>query len=172
MRYVYVIMVLSLLCLGCTAPTQPWAEKNLQIGQDKYDEVVKSLADISYQSALDTADNIVRVSENGEERSNALIKMSDKYHQVSYLEVQAGRAGELIRNGREWVHSQRGVLNILWEDIQEATKRVEDKTPKDEKPIPVVNVITPETKIVDNKAPPVVGSYDYNAVEIKNGDDK
>jgi len=113
--------------LGCTAPTQPWAETNLQMGHNKYDEVVDKLAELTYQANLNEADRVVRECDDADSRSEALVKMSDEYHKISYLQIQGGRASECLRNCYQWVHGQRGILNILFEDILKAKERSDEK---------------------------------------------
>jgi len=175
-KVLYFVCVVCLF-IGCTRQTQPWAEQNLLLGHEKYTEVVKKLADYTYQGALNDANRVITSDIGSEERSKALINMSDTYHNVSYLEIQAGRASEMLRNTYQWVHSQRGILNILWEDLQEANKRVKDKN-EDKAPIPDSTDSEPQdvkqqpdpVVNVQNEAP-FVDPYDPGAVEIIDGDD-
>ena len=150
----------ELSCLiGCTSPTQPWAERSLQLGQDKIEANATKLADLAYQKTLDEADRVIKESDDPKIRAAALQKLSNTYHKISFSEIQIGRAGELLRNTYEWVHSQRGFLSILWEDWQKASERIENKTDDD--------------VIPDNSDPPLEETkedpYDDNKVET-NGD--
>jgi len=130
-KNIYVFMFILALLVGCTAPTQPWAEKNIKMGQAQYAGVVNDLANIAYQRTLDEADRLVREKEDPAARSAAVVKMSDEYHKISYEEIEAAKAAELLRNSYEWIHAQRGILNILFEDIGKAIKQSDenDKIP-------------------------------------------
>ena len=129
---------LILLSVSCTAPTQPSAERDLQVASHQFNTITFDLAMRAKYSAMVDALRVVKTSENAEEREAALIAMSDIYSEVEFLLVQAERAQSLLRNGRQWVRSQRGIFNVLVEDIKEAKVRADakDKLSTEALPLP------------------------------------
>lgn len=114
------------LYTGCTSPTQPVADESLRIAQQQFRTIVDDLATLGKQAALDEAYKEVTGNEgNSEARGNALIKMSDRYEDISWLEVQAERAQGLLRDGREWVQAQRGIFDVLVDDWTRAKEAVD-----------------------------------------------
>ena len=124
-KYILISALFIATTVGCTSPTQPYADKSLQLASQQYRTIVTDLAVMSKQSALDSAYAVITTEQDPTKRGEALIQMSDIYQKVSWLEVQAERSAGLLRNGREWVLSQKGIFNVLVEDWKKSSDNAE-----------------------------------------------
>lgn len=124
MRKITILLMvcLSLTFISCTSPTQPPAERDLQVAAKQFSTITFDLAMKAKYAEFMRAYDIVKNSQDPVARTAALQQMSNSYVEIEYLLVQAERAQSLLRAGREWVRSQRGVLNVLIEKWQEAKK--------------------------------------------------
>lgn len=121
-----------LVCsFGCTSPTQPSAERDLQVAAKQFDSIAFDLAIRVKYNAMKNALAVIKTSSDPAEKEKALIAMSDTYQEVEFLLIQAERAQGLLRSGREWVRAQRGIFDVLIEEGKEAKRRADAK----EKPV-------------------------------------
>lgn len=124
-----VMVLVALVAAGCTSPTQPAAERDLQVAARQFNTITYDLALKAKYNAMMNALQVVRTSEDAAAREKAVLAMSDQYQEVEFLLVQAERAQGLLRSGREWVRAQRGIFTVLLEDFKEAKKRADAKAP-------------------------------------------
>ena len=121
-----VFIALLVGTIGCTAPTLPSAERDLQVASRHLGSVTYELAYLAKFNAMMNARQIIKTSDDPGVRETALITALDAYSDIEYYLVQAERAQGLLRSGREWVRAQRGFLSNLVEDAKEAKKRADE----------------------------------------------
>lgn len=125
--YLAALLIVATLTVGCTSPTQPPAERDLQVAAAQFNTITYDLAiRVKYNAMMRSLD-IIKTSNDPAVREKALLDMSDAYADVEYLLVQAERAQGLLRSGREWVRAQRGIFDVLISDAKEAMARVDAK---------------------------------------------
>lgn len=112
--------ILILVTTGCTSPTQRPAERDLQVAAKQFDTITYDLAVKAKYGAMMNALGVIRTSGDPEERQKAVVTMSDAYSDVEYLLIQAERAQGLLRSGREWVRAQRGIFDVVMQDMKKA----------------------------------------------------
>jgi hypothetical protein len=120
--------IISIICIifvfGCTAPTQPSAERDLQVAQKQFATITYDLAMKAKYAEFMRAYDLVQTSQDPNERAQAVQQMSNAYTDIEFLLVEAEKAKGLLREGREWVRAQRGVFNVLIEKWSDAKKVV------------------------------------------------
>lgn len=128
-KYTAIMMTVVLLVgfIGCTSPTQPSAERDLQVASEKFDTIVYDMALRAKRAEIRRVISIIQESNDPKEREKAVVEMSDTYAEVEFLLIQAERAQGLMRSGREWVRAQRGVFSVLFEEYKESKARAEAK---------------------------------------------
>lgn len=134
-------MIASLGFVGCTPPTQPAAERDLQVAAQQFDTITYDLAAQAKYAAKKKAIDTVKASNDPVEREAAVKELSKTYANVEFLRIQAERAQGLLRSGREWVRAQRGIFDVVLEDIKAAKAAAVD--PVD---VPVITTVVVTTQ--------------------------
>lgn len=118
-------LLLPLFLVGCTAPTQPWADENARLASQQFYTITDDLAlTAKYQALMRALDRIAEAS-TPEEKKAIVLEMSDVYQDISFLEVESEKAQGRLRAARRWIHAQRGIGNVLMEEWEEARNRAD-----------------------------------------------
>jgi len=111
---------------GCTAPTQPIAQKAFERGEVHGFDVYENLEDLaktinftSMKQPLEAA-----VEAKDQQAAKDLVKERfDNLEKILYLRIQYERSMHLKRFSYAYIVEQKGILNILEEEWKEAEQR-------------------------------------------------
>jgi len=109
---------LSFCLFACTPPTQPIAERALQTAQAGEAAVVQDFSNLAYQASLDKATAAVRATPAS--APDVLQQMGHEYEQVAALLQRHERNAQLLAVTKLFVESQKGILNIFWDELVSA----------------------------------------------------
>ena len=123
--------LLSPALVGCTAPTQVIAENALQRAKDEDHKVINDLALRAKQSALE----IVRYKihdavgeQNTEDADSAMLAFMNEMDKIHFMQVTHERALRLMGIAERYIWEQKGWLDILLEEWEQAEKIAEEKS--------------------------------------------
>jgi len=112
----------GVLPLGCTAPTQPIAMNALLQATRGESDVIHDFINLTQQAALDQA--VADATARPAEVKTIIEVMGHKYEQVLALVVRHERNVQLLVIAKLYIGSQRGIGNILWDEVKEASAKV------------------------------------------------
>ena len=123
-NFLLTLIVCSLI--GCTAPTQRVAEKSLEIGIRQENSIILDLINLNKQKAVNEA---VRKAVSAAEANDlnavqlAVEGLANEFQKVEELRVEHEKARQVLRIVQQYVWSQRGILDILLGEFQEAKSK-------------------------------------------------
>ena len=126
-RLIVLIISLSLL-VGCTAPTQPIADQAMSVGIAQAHSIVMDLIRLQMQRIGDSAIQSVRGAASSQDPDAAqaiVVSVMTDVQKVQYLQQQHERARALMRIGQQYIWEQKGIVNILIDEFQEAKEKVD-----------------------------------------------
>jgi len=133
MKKINRIVILSVMFVlafsGCTKPTQPIAAQAIQRGMHHTDSIVDDLARMSKQAAVDKAVLDVKNAKTPEESQKAVEKLATTFEKVGWLLVQYERGRNLTLIGERFIWEQKGIFDIVIDDITKAKDNVDGKNP-------------------------------------------
>ncbi len=126
------IIPVILFVLGCTSPTQRIAVDAMHVAMQQDANIVHDLSTIAWQQSLDlSALEVEDAVKSGDvnKAKIALIKFSDNLSTVSFLRVENEKNRALFRIAQQFIFGQRGILDIVIEDLTQAKKNSDAKNP-------------------------------------------
>ena len=130
MKTKLIMICLTVGLIGCTSPTQRFAERSLQLGVTQQHSVYYDMSRIARQEILNNGAAAVVVAADNQDATaaQAVVKdVFDKMGDVDKLNIQWERARALVRIGQQFVWSQQGILDIMKKEFDTASKRAKGK---------------------------------------------
>jgi hypothetical protein len=136
MKKLLIVGLMIGLFAGCTAPTQPIAVQALDIGTKQAHNVFYDMSRIARQNVLDRGGDAAQsAAEAGDAQAarQAVKDTFDSMNTIDWLHIQWERSRAFIRIGQQYVWEQKGIANLMAEEIQkamdDAEKNREEPTP-------------------------------------------
>lgn len=132
-------LLLSVIPMGCTAPTQVIAEDALQRAKDEDHKVINDLSNRAKQGALDkvrTKVHAAMATDSTADADAAILAFMNELDKIHFMQITHERALRLLGVAETYIWEQRGWFDILSEEWAAAKKIVDarEKAEKAEKP--------------------------------------
>ncbi len=126
------ISIALLFIFGCSTPTQRIAESAIQIGMRQESSIVKDLANMAKQFAVDKAVSEARLAASDVDADKAqeiVQNLANNFTKIAWLESQHERARSVLGLAQQYIWSQQGFLDILWRELKQAKEISDAKNP-------------------------------------------
>ncbi len=122
--------LLSPVLVGCTAPTQVIAENALQKAKDEDHKIINDLALRAKQSAIEIMRYKVYDAvekQSTEDADSAMLAFMNELDKIHFMQITHERALRLTGMAERYIWEQKGWLDILLEEWEQAEKIAEEK---------------------------------------------
>lgn len=129
-KLIFSCVILSLLAISCTSPTQRLAAYSMKRGIEQESSIVLDLSTLAKQQAVDhgVASVKLALAKQDEAAAKAAVEnTANTFNKIGWLQIQHERALSLLRTGQMYIWSQEGIIDILIKEGGEAKKKSDAK---------------------------------------------
>ena len=128
-KYIILLVIGSFMFIGCTAPTQRIAERSMSVAMHYDSTIVDDLSNLAKQQALDASSKEIEAAfkdQSVDKAKLAATNLANTWESVGFLQLQNEKKRALFRIGQQFIFEQRGVLDIMIEELDASNKKSAD----------------------------------------------